>query len=49
MPKRSKKEGKGETEVPLHFGVIDWIPNQYVYADEDGVVVSEKRLYKGME
>ncbi|EMA6343456.1 ribonuclease E activity regulator RraA [Bacillus cytotoxicus] len=49
MPKRSKKEGKGETEVPLHFGAIDWIPNQYVYADEDGVVVSEKQLYEGME
>jgi len=44
MPLKSKKEGKGETDVVLHFGGIDWTPGHYVYADEDGVVVSERKL-----
>ncbi|KEK23271.1 ribonuclease E activity regulator RraA [Bacillus gaemokensis] len=45
MPKRSKKVGKGETEIPLNFGEIKWIPNQYVYVDEDGVIVSEQPIH----
>ena len=45
MPKRSVKEGKGETEIPLQFGGVEWITNHYVYADEDGVVVCEKCIH----
>lgn len=48
MPKRSRKEGKGEAEIPLQFGAIEWIPNQYVYADEDGVIVCEKRIHDNL-
>ena len=44
MPKKSKKEGKGEENRPLSFGGIEWYPNHYVYADEDGVIVSERLL-----
>ncbi|MFD3449822.1 ribonuclease E activity regulator RraA [Microbacteriaceae bacterium 4G12] len=48
MPKKSKKEGTGQENVVLSFGGIEWIPNCYVYADEDGVIVSE-RLFADVE
>lgn len=43
-PLKSKKEGKGETNIPLSFLSMDWKPGHYVYADEDGVIISEKKL-----
>ncbi|MED2647667.1 S-adenosylmethionine--2-demethylmenaquinone methyltransferase, partial [Bacillus thuringiensis] len=42
---RSVKEGKGERKISLHFGQVEWNPNEYVYADEDGVIISEKSLH----
>ena len=45
MPNRSVKEGKGERNISLHFGQVEWNPNEYVYADEDGVIISEKSLH----
>ncbi|WP_017755411.1 ribonuclease E activity regulator RraA [Calidifontibacillus oryziterrae] len=44
MPLKSKKEGKGHTNVSTTFGGLIWTPGHYVYADEDGVVVSAKPL-----
>ncbi|WP_186669261.1 ribonuclease E activity regulator RraA [Sporosarcina sp. BP05] len=44
-PMKSKKEGEGEKGSKLHFGDVDWIPNHYVYADEDGVIVATRNLY----
>lgn len=44
MPLKSVKLGKGERDVVLHFGGIAWTPGHYVYADEDGVVISETPL-----
>lgn len=44
IPLKSKKEGIGETGVELEFAGVKWIPGQYVYADEDGVVLSETKL-----
>lgn len=43
-PLKSKKEGKGDRQVPVSFGGIQWKPGSYVYADQDGVVVSERKL-----
>ncbi|HJF33552.1 MAG TPA: ribonuclease E activity regulator RraA [Sporosarcina psychrophila] len=45
-PMKSKKEGKGEQGNELNFGEVDWIPNYYVYADEDGIIVAARNLYK---
>lgn len=45
-PLKSKKEGKGETDISLSFLSLDWEPGHYVYADEDGVIISEKALLK---
>lgn len=43
-PLRSVKLGKGERDIPVTFGSVEWKPGSYVYADEDGVVVSERKL-----
>lgn len=39
-PTKPKKNGFGEVGVPVSFGGVTFRPGQYVYADEDGVVVS---------
>lgn len=43
-PLKSRKEGKGDRSIPITFGGIDWKPGEYVYADEDGVIVSSVPL-----
>ncbi|MBM4764460.1 ribonuclease E activity regulator RraA [Bacillus sp. B15-48] len=45
VPLKSKKEGKGEKQVEVTFGGIEWKPGSYVYADQDGVVVSDRKLF----
>lgn len=43
-PRRSTKAGVGTVGEPVRFGGTDFFPGQYVYADEDGLVVSERAL-----
>ena len=43
-PLKSVKKGVGEIDVPVHFADVDFIPGQYVYADEDGVILSPGAL-----
>src|SRR5699024_5220218 len=43
-PLKSKKEGKGERDVSVTFGEVEWKPGDYVYVDEDGVIISERSL-----
>jgi regulator of ribonuclease activity A len=33
------------TAVPVSFGGVTWTPGQYVYADDDGVVVAREMLH----
>ncbi|MFG6113755.1 ribonuclease E activity regulator RraA [Halobacillus sp. MO56] len=44
IPLKSKKEGKGEKNITLEFGNTAWNPGDYVYVDEDGIVVSTEKL-----
>ncbi|MFW6309176.1 MAG: ribonuclease E activity regulator RraA [bacterium] len=44
MPVKSNKEGKGSRNVKLKFGEVDWIPGEYAYVDEDGIVLSKELL-----
>jgi regulator of ribonuclease activity A len=44
-PLRSRKQGEGQRDVPVRFGGLAWVPGQYVYADEDGVVVTDGMLH----
>lgn len=43
-PLKSKKEGKGESDTIVSFLSVDWKPGSYVYADEDGIVIADRRL-----
>lgn len=46
-PCKSKKEGRGERGVPVQFAGITWTPGEYVYVDEDGIVLSPRALPVG--
>jgi len=43
-PLKSNKEGKGEADTAVSFGEVEWKPGNYVYVDEDGVIISERAL-----
>ena len=43
-PLKSVKRGVGETEVPVTFAGITLKPGDYLYADEDGIIVAERPL-----
>jgi regulator of ribonuclease activity A len=44
MPLRSDKRGEGERDVPVRFAGVTFRPGEYIYVDEDGVVVSHGPL-----
>lgn len=43
-PRKSVKKGVGDTDIPVTFGGVTFTPGEYLYADEDGVIVSENAL-----
>jgi regulator of ribonuclease activity A len=43
-PARAGKQGKGERNMPVTFHGITFSPGAYVYADEDGTLVSSGKL-----
>lgn len=43
-PKRSDKRGFGESDVVLRFAGVTIAPGDWLYADEDGIVVSAEKL-----
>lgn len=43
-PRKTEKRGLGDLNVPVTFGGVTFVPGQYVYADNNGVIVSEKKL-----
>ena len=44
MPLRSEKRGEGERDVPVRFAGVTFCPGDFVYADEDGIVVAREPL-----
>jgi regulator of ribonuclease activity A len=44
MPLRSEKRGEGERDVPVRFAGVTFRPGDFVYADEDGIVLSREPL-----
>ncbi len=44
-PKKSAKNGFGEVDVPVTFGGVTFVPQHYLYSDEDGMIVSEMPLW----
>jgi regulator of ribonuclease activity A len=43
-PFRSAKWGAGERNIPVTFASVTFAPGHYVYADEDGIIVSPNAL-----
>ena len=43
-PLKTDKKGVGELNVPVRFGGVDFVPGEYCYADNNGVLVSQKSL-----
>ncbi|MEX0605871.1 MAG: ribonuclease E activity regulator RraA [Marinobacter sp.] len=43
-PRKSEKRDLGDLNVPVTFGGVTFYPGHYVYADNNGIVVSEKPL-----
>ncbi|WP_339724932.1 MULTISPECIES: ribonuclease E activity regulator RraA [Maribacter] len=43
-PVKSIKRNIGEKDIPVKFGGVTFIPNQFVYVDVDGIILSQKNL-----
>ena len=43
-PKKSAKDNLGTVNLTVRFADVDFVPGEFVYVDEDGVVVSDKEL-----
>ncbi len=45
IPLKSQKRDVGSENITVHFAGVDFIPGEYVYGDEDGIVVSKEELF----
>ena len=45
VPRRSAKNGVGETGVDVTFADVTFISGQWLYADRDGILVSPDQLH----
>ena len=43
-PRKSVKKGTGERDVAVDFADVIISPGDYIYADEDGIIISGERL-----
>jgi regulator of ribonuclease activity A len=43
-PIKTEKRGVGERDIDLHIGGVDIAPGDYIYADNNGVIVSKRSL-----
>ncbi|MBP3194210.1 MAG: ribonuclease E activity regulator RraA [Cardiobacteriaceae bacterium] len=43
-PKKSAKDGQGQTGIPLSFGNIEFKEGDFIYCDEDGILVSPTEI-----
>lgn len=43
-PMKTDKKGIGELNVAVTFGGVTFVPGEYLYADNNGVIVSARRL-----
>jgi len=43
-PRKSEKRGEGNRDVVLSFAGTDFRPGEYVFCDQDGVIVADRNL-----
>ncbi|WP_180170092.1 ribonuclease E activity regulator RraA [Acinetobacter sp. YH12027] len=44
IPQKSNRKGVGETDIPLSFGGVNIQSGDFIYADNNGIVVSKEQL-----
>lgn len=44
-PRRSVKRGAGQRDLPIQVAGVDVRPGNWVYADRDGILISERALH----
>jgi regulator of ribonuclease activity A len=44
-PKKSQRRGEGQRDLPVGFAGVTFNPGDWVYADEDGILVADARLH----
>ena len=43
-PAKSSKDGIGVVDEPVEFGGVTFTPGEWIYCDEDGILVSARKL-----
>lgn len=43
-PRKSLKLNAGQRDIPVSFAGVTFTPGEYLYADEDGILLSKKQL-----
>ena len=43
-PLKSAKRNEGQENVPVQFAGLNFVPGEFVYCDEDGIVISNEEL-----
>jgi regulator of ribonuclease activity A len=43
-PMKTVKKNVGEADIPVSFGGVSFVPGEWLYADEDGLIVSSTEL-----
>jgi regulator of ribonuclease activity A len=43
-PRKSVKDGAGQVDVPVTFGDVVFVPGEWLYSDEDGIVVNAAEI-----
>ena len=44
-PMKTVKKNVGEANIVVSFGDVDFVPGEWIYADEDGVIVSKTAIH----
>ncbi len=44
FPVKTEKRGIGDLNIPIEFGGVTFNPGEFVYADNNGIIVSSKSL-----
>jgi regulator of ribonuclease activity A len=44
-PLKSIKNYRGESDCIVSFAGVEFVPGQWVYSDEDGIIVTETKLH----
>jgi regulator of ribonuclease activity A len=45
-PRKSEKRQEGRRDVTVHFGGVEFRPGEFLYADEDGILLSPNLLLR---